>query len=70
VHHQGVALADVAEQCVELGTPGVLAGGLVGKHPAHLGTFELAIRVLIEGTDADVADTLSVHAASGVNVYR
>ncbi|MOA07606.1 hypothetical protein D3C78_1273130 [compost metagenome] len=66
--HQGVPVAHVAEQRVELGTLGVLAGRLVGEHLAHLGALELAIRVLVEGTDPDIADPLPVHAASRVNV--
>ncbi|MNN80253.1 hypothetical protein D3C81_1969680 [compost metagenome] len=70
MHHQGVALADVIKQRVELGTLGVLAGGLVGEHLVHLGAFQLPIRVLVKGADPDVADPLSVHDASKGNVYE
>ncbi|MNG40752.1 hypothetical protein D3C84_1295040 [compost metagenome] len=67
--HQGVAIADVAEQGVELGTLGVLAGSLVGEHLFYLGTFQLSIRILVQGTDPDIADPLSLHAASWADVY-
>lgn len=69
VHHQGIAIADLAEQGFEQRTLGVLARSLVGENLAHLGAFQLPVRVLIEGADPDIADPLSVHAAFWVNVY-
>lgn len=64
MHHHGIALADEAQQRLQLGALGVLAGGLVGEHLAYLGLFQLAFRVLVEATDPDVTDALSLQDAS------
>ena len=60
VHDHRVALAHEAEQILQLRAAHILAGGLVGEHPVHRHALELALRVLIEAADADIADALSV----------
>ncbi len=57
----GVAVAREADEGVELGAGGVLARGVVGEGAIDGDTVELAIGVLVEGGDADVADALPVH---------
>ena len=41
-------------------TPGVLTGRPVGEQPIHLDVLQLAFRVLVETTDPDEADALTV----------
>jgi len=49
-----------AQEGVELGTRDLLARGLVGEDAVHRHLLELAVRILVEGADPDVADALSV----------
>jgi hypothetical protein len=66
VPDHGVALADKAEQRLELRPLGVLAGGLVDEEAIDRDLIELTLGVLLEGADLNLADTLSRHALSGV----
>ena len=59
--HDGVAVAGEAEQHRELWPLGVLAGGVVGEQAVDVRPVELAIRVLLEAADPDVAEALAGH---------
>ncbi|GHF58282.1 hypothetical protein GCM10017781_38190 [Deinococcus metalli] len=59
MHDDGVALADEAQERVELGTPGVLARRLVAEDARQSLAVELAIRILVGAADADVADAVT-----------
>ena len=61
VDDHGVTLAHEGQQPFEFGAPGVLARGLVGEETVHPDLLELALGVLVEAADADVADALTVH---------
>ena len=61
MHHQRVALAHESEQSFQLGTLRVLARRLVHEQAIERNAFRLPLRVLVKTTDADVADTLTLH---------
>ena len=60
LHDDGIAVAHEVEQCVELRTLRVLARRLVGEEPIDGNLIELAISILVEAADPDVADALTV----------
>ncbi len=64
VHHHGIAFAYKRKQTYKLGALGVLAGCLVGEHPSHMSPLQLPVWVLVEASDADVADALTVQGVS------
>ncbi|SLJ61133.1 Uncharacterised protein [Mycobacteroides abscessus subsp. abscessus] len=57
VHDHRVAGAYVPQQLIELGPVGVFCGRLVGEYPIGLDAVELAIGVLVDSADPDVADS-------------
>jgi len=63
VHDHRVPLAREAQQGIELGTRDILARCLVGEGAVHGNLLELAIRVLVERADPDIADPLSIHGS-------
>ena len=62
-----------AQQRVELRTGGVLPRCMIGEGAIHGDIFELSIRVLVQGTDPDIAEALSKQGAllirSGKSLY-
>jgi hypothetical protein len=66
VDHEGIAVAYVVEQGLELGASGVLPGGAVGEYAVGAEVFELALGVLVVTTHPDVPDSLTFtrHATS------
>jgi hypothetical protein len=56
MHHDGVTVANEPDQLVELRPGDVLAGGFLGEQPIGVDAVELAVGVLVDGADPDVAD--------------
>jgi len=66
VHDDRIPLAREAQQGIELGPRDILARCFVGEGAVHRNLFELAVRVLVEGADPDIADALSIHTISSI----
>ena len=56
VHEDDVTGAEEPQQLVELGPGDVLSRGVIGEHPVDVDAVELAVGVLVDGADPDVAD--------------
>jgi hypothetical protein len=61
VDHDRVPVAGEAEQRCELGPLRVLARSVIGEEAVDDEAVELAIRVLLEAADPDVAEALAGH---------
>jgi len=64
MHDDGVPLAREVQQGVELRPGDILSRGFVGEGAIDGDLFELAIRVLVERADADIADALPIHGST------
>ncbi len=59
MHDHGVALTGKLEERRELGSLGVLARRPVGKDAVERDAVELAVRMLVNAADSDVAEALA-----------
>jgi len=68
VHDHGVAVADEAEQGLELRPLRVLGGDAVGEGLVERDAVELPVEVLVQAADPDVADSLTGDRGSSPEV--
>jgi hypothetical protein len=60
MHHDGVALAGVGEQGLQLRPFGVFSGRLVGEQLVDLKMLKLAVGVLVDTADPNLPDALTL----------
>jgi len=70
VHDDRIPLAGEAQEGIQLGTIDIFARRFVGEGAVHRDLFKLAIRVLVEGADPDVADALPFHTITVIASRR
>jgi len=66
MHHHYITFTGIGEQGRKLRAYRVLAGCMVGEQLVQAYALKLAIRVLVVGTDADIADALSSKKSVGI----
>ena len=70
MHHNRVALANERLQGFKLGAICVLAGRLVREYLTDHDVLKLALRILVEAADPNVADALNLQDASQTECVR
>jgi hypothetical protein len=60
VHNHRVTLAHKGQEGVELWSSAILARRFVGEHPIDFNVLKLAFWILVEATDANISNTLTV----------